>query len=115
MKQYVFLALSLLVSTSVFAGWMPSKDSAQYHTAQFAAGFAAGYIADSLQMSIGGNQSARNLTVLLLNCSVLKAPDALNQTKLLKPYADQNKTDSGRWAYFLGMYLRGNVWRTLGY
>lgn len=134
MKQHVFLALSLLVSASAFAETtpfreamtknLPSKESIRYHGTQFTTGLMVGVIADAINKPMYhaayGPNGTNTLSLEQYNfrtgilrlaqyTSVLKVPDMLDQTEGLKAYADKQKTDSGRWAYFLGMFCRSNV------
>jgi hypothetical protein len=91
---------------------------------QFATGLMVGVIADAINKPMfhasHGPNNTNTLSLEQYNfrtgilrlaqlTSVLKVPDMLDQTEGLKPYADKQKTDSGRWAYFLGMYCRNNV------
>lgn len=119
MKRQILLALSLFMSVHVFAGWLPSeetKDSIKYHGAQYVAGCATGLLTD---LSIGAlfdvlpirfnskqGRQIFGLIRILQFITILKVPDMLNQTTAMKSYADKEKTDTGRWAYFIGMFHR---------
>lgn len=121
LSNKIVLAFSLLMPASVLSFSLPTKDSVMYHSVQFLAGALMGITADectnffiiktALSRSVQGDVA--DAEFIMKYASALHVPDALDQSKLLKPYVKEGSKETGRWAYFLGMFTNRSIKRLL--